>query len=348
MTAGKTLQKLLVLTGDHGLADPTKWDGGYTEDDLRLHGAMLDALCSLGRWDVSVCTEHATMLDRLRADPPELVVNFCDTGFGNEATRELHVPALLEVLGIPYTGSSPTAMVLSYDKPLVNLLARELGIPSPRECTAYPDTPLEALDVAYPAFVKPASGDGSVGINRDALVPDATALAKQLAWFREQLPGRAAVIQEYLPGAEYGLALLGNPGSLQHLPPLRVDFSALPAGLPPILAFESKTGPDTPYEQVRVEQADLDEATLAQMVTHASALFERLGCRDYARFDFRTAADGTVKLMEVNPNPAWSREAKLALMASFGDIEYPKLLERIVDTAWARCEADISLGIIRR
>ncbi len=328
--------KLLVLTGDHGLADPTKWDGGYTADDLRLHTTMLEALRSLERWEVAVCTEHATMLDRLRAEQPDLVVNLCDTGFGNEATKELHVPALLEVLGIPYTGSPPTAMVLCYDKPLVSLLARELGIPSPRECTANPDTPFETLEVVYPAFVKPASGDGSVGINRHALVADAEALRKQLAWFREQLPGRAAVIQEYLPGPEYGLALLGNPGAFQDLPPLRVDFSALPPGLAPILAFESKTGPDTSYERIRIEPAALDAPTLATLRAHASALFERLGCRDYARFDFRTAADGTIKLMEVNPNPAWSCEAKLALMGRFGGIEYPQLLERIIDIAWAR------------
>ena len=279
---------------------------------------------------------HATLLDRLRSDPPDLVLNLCDAGYANEATQELHVPALLEVLGVPYTGSPPSAMVLCYDKPLVTLLANSLGIPAPRECTVGPTDAIDTLDVVYPAFVKPAAGDGSVGINRGAVVSDAAALTRQLQWFRAELPGRAAVVQEYLPGEEYGMAVLGNPGRLRALPPLVVDYSALPADLPPILAFESKTGPATPYEEIAIQRAPLDEATIATLFDRAARLFERLGCRDYARFDFRTAADGTIKLMEVNPNPAWSREAKLALMARFEGLAYPQLLETIVEAAWAR------------
>ncbi len=330
------LRKLLVITGDHTLADSTKWDGGYTEDDLALHRAMVEAFTSLGRFEVEVCTDHAALLGRLQRDAPDLVVNFCDSGFRNEATLELHLPAFLEMLQIPYTGSPPAAMVLAYDKSLVGLLARSIGIPAPVEVVLDPAGGVEGVDVTYPAFIKPASGDGSVGINRGAVVHDPTELRRQLAWFWGELPGRTALVQEYLPGPEYGLALLGNPGSLRPLPPLHVDYSALPTDLPPILAFESKTGPQTPYERIAIRRADLDAPTLHALVRDASRLFERLGCRDYARFDFRTAADGTIKLMEVNPNPAWSRDAKLALMARFEDLQYPQLLETLVDTAWAR------------
>lgn len=330
------LRRILVITGDHGLADPTKWDGAYTEHDLELHRAMVEALHSLGRWEVEVCTDHAALLGRLQADPPQLVLNFCDTGLRNEATLELHVPALLEILGIPYTGAPPAAMVLAYDKSLVGMIARDLGIPVPDEHRIEPGMGLGDRKIAYPAFVKPATGDGSVGINRGSLVHDQDALLRQLAWLREQLPGRVALVQEYLPGSEYGLALLGNPGTLRALPPLEVDYSALPPDLPPILAFESKTGPPTPYEDTSIERARLAPERIEQLTAHASALFERIGCRDYARFDFRAAADGTIKLMEINPNPAWSREAKLALMARFEGLTYPQLLERLVDTAWAR------------
>lgn len=331
-----TLDRIAVVTGDHALPDDTKWDGAFTEDDLRLHETMVEALRSIGRWKVDVHNEHAGLVDRLRADPPQLVLNFCDTGFGNVATQELHVPALLEILGIPYTGATPAGMVLAYDKSVVNMLARTLGIPVPDERIVGPDDSLDDVDVAFPAFVKPAMGDGSVGINRGALVQDAAQLRRQLEWFREELPGRVALVQEYLPGRELGLALIGNPGAFEALPPLEVDYSALPSDLPPILAFESKTGPETAYERIGIQAASLCAETLRSLEQRAAALFERIGCRDYARFDFRAAADGTIKLMEVNPNPAWSCEAKLAKMARFKGWEYPQLLERLVDIAWAR------------
>lgn len=330
------MRRILVVTGDHTLADPTKWDGHYSENDFVLHQAMCEALTSLGRWEIDICSDHATLMTRVQTDPPDLVFNLCDTGFRNVATHELHVPALLEMLDVPYTGASPAAMVLAYDKSLVNLMARALGVAVPREWVVDPATSLDPPDVVYPAFVKPVRGDGSVGINRGALVRSTDALRQQLAWFREELPGRAALVQEYLSGPEYGLALVGNPGSLQPLPMLEVDYSLLPPDVPPILAFESKTGPDNPYSNVVIAQARLSAEVTAQLVASSARLFERVGCRDYARFDFRTADDGTIKLMEVNPNPAWSREAKLAMMARFGGIAYPQLLELLIETAWTR------------
>lgn len=333
------LERLLVLTGDHTLADPTKWYGGYSDVDLELHRIMVEALESLGRWRIEVCSEHAGLIDRLRADPPDLVMNFCDTGFRNVAAHELHVPALLEMLGVPYTGSPPQALALAYDKSLVALVADSIGVPVPRERVVPAGAELDLRGVAYPALVKPAQGDGSVGINRTAVVHDADALHRQLEWFRAELPGRTALVQEYLPGPEYGLALVGNPGSLRPFPMLEVDFSRLSAEVPPILAFESKTGPDNPYNDVGIVPARLDPEVMAELADRAGRLFQRIGCRDYARFDFRTAADGTIKLMEVNPNPAWSPEAKLAHMAGMDGIAYPQLLELLVDTAWTRTTA---------
>ncbi len=330
-------RRVLVITGDHGRPDPTKWDGRYSEEDLELHRAMREALESLPGYRFEFLSRHDQLLDRLHRDPPEFVLNLCDTGLYNVATRELHVPALLEAAGIPYSGAPPAGMVLCYDKSVVRLVAQSHGVPVPGEVYLPPATPIESVRPTYPALIKPAQGDGSVGITRQAVVRSRTEAAGYLQWLRGQLPDAAALIQEYLPGPEYGLALLGNPGfGLRALPPLTVDFSELPPELPPILAFESKTGPETPYSRVRIERARLDDGTLEELCNHAELLFGRLHCRDYARFDFRTGADGRIKLMEVNPNPAWSCAAKLAIMAGFGGLTYPQLLESILEAAQAR------------
>ena len=119
---------------------------------------------------------------------------------------------------------------------------------------------------------------------------------------------------------------------------LEVDFSGLPAGLAPILSLESKTLPDSPYwTEIRFRRAEADDALLARMVGHAKRLFARLGCRDYGRFDFRCAADGEPRLLEVNPNPAWANDGKLAFMAGFAGIAYPDMLK--IDSWTPRCAA---------
>ena len=86
--------------------------------------------------------DHARLFERFARDPPDLVVNLCDTGFRNVATQELHVPALLEMLGVPYSGASPACMALCYDKQIVRLLAGAQGIPVPREICLAPGEPL--------------------------------------------------------------------------------------------------------------------------------------------------------------------------------------------------------------
>ena len=72
------------------------------------------------------------------------------------------------------------------------------------------------------------------------------------------------------------------------------------------------------------------------MIQYATSLFERLGCRDYARFDFRADAQGTIKLLEVNPNPGWCWDGKFNLMAAFAEIHYSELLQRILEAARER------------
>ena len=329
---------ICVLTGDPRLPDPTKRDHRYNEEDFATHRAMREAFESLRGFRFEFLDDHAALLERFAHDPPDLVVNFCDTGLRNVATQELHVPALLEMLGVPYTGASPACMAICYDKQIVRLVAAALGVPVPREICLGPDQPLPEDPGLYPALIKPNQGDGSVGITKDAVVGSRAEADRYLAWLRRELPARAILVQEYLPGPEYGVGLIGNPDRrLEALPPLEVDFTRLPAGLAPILSYESKVLPDSPYwTEIKFKRAEADAAMLARMVDHAGRLFARLGCRDYGRFDFRCAADGTPRLLEVNPNPAWANDGKLAFMAGFAGIAYPKMLEMILEAALAR------------
>jgi D-alanine-D-alanine ligase len=329
---------ICVLTGDPRLPDLTKRDHCYHEEDFTTHRAMREAFEALPGFTFEFLDDHGRLFERLSDDPPDLVINFCDTGLCNVATQELHVPALLEMLGVPYSGASPACMAICYDKQIVRLVSGALDIPVPRELCLAPDAPLPERADLYPALIKPNQADGSVGINKDAVVRSVEEAQRYVAWLRRELPGRALLVQEYLPGPEYGIGLIGNAGSrLEALPVLEVDFGGLPPGFAPILSFESKALPDSPYwTEIKFKRAAADDALLERMAGHAKRLFARLGCRDYGRFDFRCAADGEPRLLEVNPNPAWANDGKLAFMAGFAGFGYPDMLKMILDAALRR------------
>jgi D-alanine-D-alanine ligase len=151
-------------------------------------------------------------------------------------------------------------------------------------------------------------------------------------------------VQEYLTGPEYSVALIGNPDQgLRALPILEVDYSKLNPELPKILGYESKWEPDSPYwTQIRYVEASLPDHIQSQLFEHAARLFERLGCRDYARFDLRADAKGEIKLLEVNPNPGWCWDGKLNIMAGFSGMRYSELLRQILQSAEER------LGIVAK
>jgi D-alanine-D-alanine ligase len=332
--------RILVITGDHTVVDPEKVGGRYNEEDLKAHRVMEETFASLPGVECTVLADHGRFLDLVREEHFDLVVNFCDTGYRNRILLEPHVPAYLELLDVPYTGAPPAALALVYDKAIVRLVAEALSVPVPAEIYL----PFEALtapppDGPYPALIKPNRADGSLGITKDAVVRSPEEARAYLDWYVQALPGRDALFQEYLTGTEYGVGLIGNTDEdLEALPALEVDFSNLPEGLNPILSYESKAMPDSPYwTEIKFRRAELTTDEEAELVNHSRRLFRRLGLRDYGRFDFRRSKDGLIKLMEANTNPAWAYDAKLALMAGFAGITYPQMLQRILDTAARRC-----------
>ncbi|NQV84969.1 MAG: D-alanine--D-alanine ligase, partial [Rhodospirillales bacterium] len=146
------------------------------------------------------------------------------------------------------------------------------------------------------------------------------------------------LVQEFLSGAEYSVGLIGNPGAdLMALPVLEVDYGNLAPELPRILGYESKWLPESPYwSDIRYREAEIGDELQRMLVDWSMILFQRLGCRDYARIDFRTDAAGIVKLLEVNPNPGWCWDGKLNLMAEFGGYRYADLVRMVIETAQRR------------
>ena len=266
--------------------------------------------------------------------------NLCDEGLRNEAVKELHVPALLEALSVPYTGGDPQCLAYCYDKSLVRGIASEMDIPVPEAFIVSPEqVTFISLPLDFPVIVKPNFGDSSIGITADSVCYDVAQLEQAIVKAREASGfDRPVLVEQFLTGKDLSVGIIGNPpDNYRVLPIIEEDYSALPKGLPRICGYEAKWDADSEYfSKLRSIQADLPRAT--EEFLHASCirLFQRLGCRDYARFDWRVDANGTPRLLEVNPNPGWCWDGHLARMAEFAGLSYSDMLEAILAAAVER------------
>ena len=257
----KVARKVTVLLGDPRLPDSVKRDGQFNPEDIETVERLKDALADIPGYDFRYLDNHATFISALRADPPDLVMNLCDEGYNNDAFKELHVPAMLESLEIPYTGAGPACLGTCYDKALVRALAASLDIPVPLETYVRAGDHSATLPSTFPAILKPNFGDSSIGITEKAVVANSEELVNYLLRLQEEMGDRPILVQEFLTGPEYSVAMIGNPGlGLTALPVLEVDYSGLDPSLPRILGYESKWVPDSPYwTQIRYREADAPE-----------------------------------------------------------------------------------------
>lgn len=332
-----TKTAVTVLMGDPKLSDNVKKNGQFNPEDLATIKKLKTALKPLKQFEFSYVDNHSKLLETLKENNPQFVFNLCDEGFENDAKKELHVPAYLEMLNIPYTGASPATLGMCYNKALVTALAGSLDIPIPLETYVDIADQTATLPDIFPALVKPNLGDSSIGITQKAVVNNPEELIRHMDFIKYKCANVPILIQEFLSGEEYSVGIIGNPGKYRILPILEVDYSNLNNDLPKILSYESKWEPESAYwNNITYKQAYLPEDEFRQLCTYSVKLFERLECRDYARFDFRRDANGVIKLLEVNPNPGWCWDGKLNLMAEFDGLTYTELLEQILLAAKER------------
>lgn len=331
------IENITVILGDPTMSDNVKKDHRFNEEDLETIKLMKMTLKKIPGFKFNFLNDHENLIRDLLSKKHDFVLNLCDEGFYNNAFKELHVPAFLEMLQIPYSGAGPASLAICYNKSLVRALANNLEIPVPLETYVDPSDQGATLPSIFPALLKPNYGDSSIGITKEALVSNAEELINYLDGMRQQMPGKPILVQEFLSGREFSVSIIGNQGNYKILPILEVDYSKLPKELPKILSYESKWIPDSPYwTSISYREAIIGDEAKRQLIDQSISLFERLECRDYARFDFREDENGIIKLLEVNPNPGWCWDGKLNIMAGFEGLKYENLLELIIRSAIER------------
>ncbi len=337
--SSKKSLNVVVLLGDPRKKDEMKPDCVFDDDDFNTLEIMKKALAEVPLMKFTFFDRHETLLDDLKkmAGKIDLVLNLCDEGYYNDPTKELHIPALLEQLGIPYTGGGPQCLAFCYDKSVVRGVARDMQIPVAKGILVVGDPDLSKLSLSFPLLVKPNSGDSSFGITQKNIVHNQDELVEILKETRKIIGSyKPVLLEEFLPGKEISVGIIGNSARCNVLPITEENYSAVPADLPKICCYEAKWLPNSPYCNIKSVLANLPEKTKNEIVKCCVALFNRLECRDYARFDWRLDAEGRPKLLEVNPNPGWCWDGHLAKMAAYADISYSGMFEAILEAAKER------------
>lgn len=333
--------RIAVLMGDPNIKDKVKPGGQFDDDDFHTINELKNALATLAKYEISYLNKHDEFLSASSGwkNNYDLIFNLCDEGYFNKPEFELHIPALLEINDMPYTGGTPQCLAYCYDKSLIRGIANELDIPVANAFVIKPeDTTFIDINISFPVIIKPNFGDSSYGITYDSVCANVEQLAQGVLRIREKYGYELPIlIEQFLPGKDISVGIIGNPNhEMNILPIIEEDYSELPSDYPKVCGYEAKWDPSSPYWKIRSVPANLDASIEQFLQDCCMKLFERVGCRDYARFDWRLDANGTPRLLEINPNPGWCWDGHLAKMAKLDNITYADMLAKIIEAAIQR------------
>jgi len=315
-------------------------DAGAEFDRWETIENIAAALESDGHWVYFMQGDH-TLPDAFTNLRPHFCFNIAE-GIGGDG-REAQVPALCELMGIPYTASRVVANAISLDKTQTKRIWQHLGLPTAPYYIFSTLDDVAHADLRFPLFVKPASEGAGMGIDRKAIVYNHDELFARVAWVL-QTYHQPVLVEEFLPGREFTVGFIGNPGNPTHrrhpelydadgyhwFPILEID--TMSSVSPTVFGNAAKAieiGMDGAPRFFC--PADVPESLRARLIDLTRRAAEALDVRDVARVDFRMGADGEPYLLEINTlpglNPAVS---ELSIMAATEGMSYEILIKEIL------------------
>lgn len=293
---------------------------------------VADALRAAGH-HVAIMEGDTTLFARLGefmpADPetgaPTGMVFNMSYGIQGEC-RYVHVPVMLEMAGVPYTGSGPRAHAACLDKVLTKLLIQKAGVATPGFCTMLGPDDFDA-SLRFPLVVKPRHESTSLGL---ALVHDRAELNAAVANIVATY-GQDALVEEYVDGREVAIGLLGND-PVEILPIVELDFGDRPSRI----VTKGDKFHKTDDEPEKVCPAPLDERLQRELHEVARRVWRACGCRDYARIDVRIDRDGRPFVLEINSMASLGAGGSYMRAAGVAGFTFDSLVAEIVDRAHRR------------
>jgi D-alanine-D-alanine ligase len=315
-------------------------DAGSEFDRRETLEALAAAMEEDGHW-VTFCRADSTLPEALLNLRPHIAFNIAE-GLGGDG-REAQAPAVLEMLGIPYTASRVVANALSLDKTQTKRIWQTLGIPTPKFLEARRPEDASLWKRGYPAFVKPAREGTGMGIDTKAVVQDEAELRERIAWVVDSYR-QPALVEEFLPGREFTVGYIGNAGSAaarrrpwlydrhgyHFFPVLELDNQVSVS--PGVYGHDAKSFDiGAAGAPGYLCPADIPRTLQSRLVRIARQAAEALGAVDVSRMDFRLGADGQPCLMEINTLPGLNPEiSDLCIMAASEGMPYQDLITEIL------------------
>ncbi len=303
-------------------------DERLDEHKKEMLEAVKDAISK--RYEVEVVPFDEDFMKKIRIF--DIAFNMA-TGGGKDS-RQLHVPAILDLLGIPYTGSSALTHAICIDKSVTKAVVEKYGVKTPRFFVVHPGDPVPDHDLEYPLIVKPVREGSSKGLRKESVVNDMESLKRAVGWIHENF-SEAALVEEFIDGTEVTVGLLETEKGLKVLPLLEIDFSKLPEGIERFYSDRVKNQGLDVYIEYHAP-ARLPEDVYANVEQSAEKVFNALKMRDYARMDFRIK-DGVGYVLDVNSLPLLVPEySDITKMAKAEGMSYDDLVLSILESAMRR------------
>jgi D-alanine-D-alanine ligase len=279
------------------------------------------------------------VIDQLNSSQPDLVINIAES-FRGKSALESNVAALLNLLDLRYTGSSPAGLILAGDKTLTKKVLAFHGIQSAKFATMFRGQLDWAHEIDFPLLVKPPQEDASLGITQKSVVHDVRELLDVISATQQEYQS-PVLVEEFIDGREFYVGVIGNSNA-EALPIIELDFSKFPAGLPKIASWEAKWGDEGDEKGAEFEgtqslfPTDLSEELTQKIQRVAIDAFQALRLRDYGRIDLRVTADEEIFVIEANPNCYLEKNSEFARAAAKAGLSYPALIARILELATGR------------
>ena len=326
-------RRVLVLVRE-GLIPPDDIEGLTEEqiDVFRMELNVLDALRNLGHTSkvIGLYDDLTPIREALAEFQPHIIFMLLEE-FHGIVTYDQAIASYIELMRQKYTGCNPRGLLLSHDKALSKKILSYHRIPTPR-FVVFPKKrsirPSKRLE--YPLLVKSATEDASLGISQSSVVNDQKALIERIEFIHEKI-GTDALVEEFIPGRELYLGVLGN-NRLQTLPVWEIDFGSMSEE---IRIATRKVKWDRNYQKkhgIETSKAkDLSPELERSIHRVCKRVYKALEMSGYARIDLRLREDGRIYVLEANANPDITYGEDFAESAETAGIKYDAMIQRILN-----------------
>ena len=292
------------------------------------------------RYDVVMIEANEHAFEKFLSLRPDFVFNIAEGLHG--VSREAQIPAMLEMLRIPYLGSDPLTLSVCLDKARAKEILSYHQVPTAPFSVVHSVDELDGVRMKFPAMVKPLHEGSSKGIFNSCVVHDSVALKREARVVLETYH-EPALVEEFLPGREFTVAMLGNGPGVQVLPIVEIRFDALPEGMNHIYSYEAKWIWDTADNPLDIFDcpARIQPGLQRDIESICKTAFHVLNCRDWSRIDVRLDGHGRPHIIEINPLPGILPKIEdnscFPKAARAAGLSYNALMNAVLDIAMERC-----------